>query len=140
MEVGRRKAREIIVQKVYSLILNNGQTSTLSFEIDDKPIDYKELSKEDANFVWAIFESIKTYYDTIIGDIKTTVDDFSFNQIKPVELAILLMAIAEIKHTETGKEIIINESLEIAKKYAGNKSAGFINGIIGDFIKSFETK
>ena len=46
------------------------------------------------------------------------------------------MAIIELKYIkENPKEVIVNEAVNLAKKYSTDKSPKFINGVLADIIK-----
>ena len=58
------------------------------------------------------------------------------DRLYKVDLAILVLAIIELKYVkENPKEVIINEAVELAKKYSTEKSPKFINGILADIVK-----
>ena len=52
-------------------------------------------------------------------------------------MALLDLAVTEIYHYKTAPAVDINEILEIAKKYSTEKSAKFINGILGSILKEY---
>ncbi|MDR2925222.1 MAG: transcription antitermination factor NusB [Azoarcus sp.] len=52
-------------------------------------------------------------------------------ELSPVEHAILLLAFFELRHgIETPYRVIINEAIELAKKYGGSDGHRFINGVL----------
>lgn len=62
------------------------------------------------------------------------------NQIAPIDLAILRLAVYELEFN-TKKEpykVVIDEAVEIAKEYGSDASASFINGALGSIMKSKE--
>lgn len=60
------------------------------------------------------------------------------NQVAPVDLAILRLAIWELlfKKDKVPYKVIIDEAVEIAKEYGSDSSASFINGVLGAIVKS----
>ena len=63
-------------------------------------------------------------------------EGWSTRRIGRVELAILRLAVYEIKEDESIPEkVAINEAVELAKKYGGNESSSFVNGILAKFAK-----
>ena len=63
---------------------------------------------------------------------------WSLSRISRVSLTILRLAIYEIKYIDSVPESVsINEAVELAKKYTIDES-GFVNGILGSFIRSRE--
>ena len=63
--------------------------------------------------------------------------NWSINQLNIVDKSILRLAIAEFTYSEdsSGKKIIINEAVELAKKYGGENSYRFINGILNAALR-----
>ena len=60
------------------------------------------------------------------------------NQIAPVDLATLQLAIWEIMFSKKKEpyKVVIDEAIEIAKEFGGNSSAKFVNGVLGSIVKS----
>lgn len=70
--------------------------------------------------------------------IKKNATAWPIEQIAPIDLAILRLAIYELMF-ETKREpykVIIDEAVEIAKEYGNESSGNFINGVLGTIIKS----
>lgn len=64
--------------------------------------------------------------------------DWPLDRIGIVDKSILRLAIYELKKGETPISVVINEAVELAKKYSSGEAAKFINGILGSFIRSSE--
>ena len=62
---------------------------------------------------------------------------FPLNRIAKVDLAILRLAVYEliIEPTEPTK-VIINEAVELAKQFGGEKSYAFVNAVLGMIVKT----
>lgn len=69
--------------------------------------------------------------------IEKSAPDFPIAKINKVDLAILRLAFYELIIEKNQPErVIIDEAIELAKEYGGEKSPGFINGALGRFIKN----
>ncbi|NLA83361.1 MAG: N utilization substance protein B, partial [Clostridiales bacterium] len=56
-----------------------------------------------------------------------------------VDLSILRLAVYEILYRDDiPVNVSINEAVELAKKYSGEKTGSFINGILGNFYRSLK--
>lgn len=54
-----------------------------------------------------------------------------------VDLSLIRLALFEIRHDEEVPDrVAINEAVELAKKYGGNDSPSFINGILGKIVRA----
>lgn len=60
---------------------------------------------------------------------------WDFENLKPIEQAILILAVYEIVHTKTDKKIIINEAIIITKAYCPNDAYKYINGVLDKINK-----
>ena len=71
-------------------------------------------------------------------EIKKNAPAWPLEQIVPVDLAILRVAIFELLYKEKKEpyKVVVDEAVEIAKEYGSDKSKGFINGVLGSIIKS----
>ncbi len=61
--------------------------------------------------------------------------DWPLDRIGKVDRSILRLALEELKEKETPDSVVINEAVELAKKFSGDESAKFINGILGTYVR-----
>lgn len=94
-----------------------------------------ELKKEDdKTFFEKIMSSFEENKDALKIDIEKHLKNFDYSRVFKVDLALIYLALTEIKFCETPKAVAINEALELAKKYSTEKSSKFINGIVSAII------
>lgn len=62
--------------------------------------------------------------------------DWPLDRIGKVDRAILRLALSEIKAKETPDSVVIDEAVELAKKYSSSEASKFINGILGAYLRS----
>ncbi|MEJ6348588.1 transcription antitermination factor NusB [Holzapfeliella sp. He02] len=62
-------------------------------------------------------------------------DKWQFNRIAKINIAILQLALYELKYTETPTAVAINEALNLADEFSDDKSKKFINGLLSNFSK-----
>lgn len=74
----------------------------------------------------------KSKIDSMISE---TMENWNIERIGTVERNLLRFATYEILFTEIGHEIVVNEAVELAKKYGDEKSHEFINGVLAKIIK-----
>ena len=67
-------------------------------------------------------------------------DDWTIRRISKMDLAILRIAIYELKETSIPFKVIINEAVELSKKYAEEKSRKFVNGILASVVNGMENR
>src|SRR3972149_9795581 len=65
--------------------------------------------------------------------------EWPLDKLNPIDLAILRLALFELTiDNRTPYKVIIDEAIELAKKYGGQSSPNFINGALGQYIKNHE--
>ena len=61
--------------------------------------------------------------------------DWPLDRIGKVDHSILRLALYEIDAGETPASVVIDEAVELAKKYSSREAAKFINGILGSYLR-----
>lgn len=123
----RRKARECCLQILYQL-----EFDTFSEERILK--DFWEnisLSSEVRDYCTWLVKGVNKEKDKLDQIIQSFSKKWKLERMALIDRNILRVAVFELifeKHIAPA--IIINEAIEIAKKYSGEKSAVFINGIL----------
>ena len=60
--------------------------------------------------------------------------EWKIERISKIDLAILKLAIYEIKYKDIPFKVVINEAVELAKKYGEDTSKNFVNGILASVV------
>ena len=79
---------------------------------------------------------ILSHLEKIDSYISKNAPKFPLDRIARTDLAILRLAVYEliIRPTEPEK-VVINEAVELAKEFGGEKSYAFINAVLGSIVK-----
>lgn len=130
----RKLAREKAVFGIYQWRLINASLEELEFFLSSDKMMYMDAEARiyALDLISKVMENYAGYRLEISRYLKK---GWTFERLSYLEQAILLVALAELKNTDLGKEIIINEAVEMAKQYADSSSHRFINGI----LKNIET-
>ncbi len=68
--------------------------------------------------------------------IARVAEHWTIERMAAVDRNILRMAIFELEHTTTPVRVIINEAVELAKRYSTEDSGRFVNGLLGQMVRS----
>lgn len=136
----RHRSRELAVQMSYQWELD-----PLSMD-DPKAIDRfwsEQARSQDDNreFFEALVRGVVQHFPQIDEVLKKHLQNWKIDRVEKVDLALLRVAVYEMLYYQ-GKDpadspVIINEAVEIAKKFGTPNSAGFVNGVL-DKVKSAE--
>ena len=130
----RRKARELAVQMLYQF--------DLSGNAPDMIIDtFEDLQKSKPNtreFATKIFRGTVDHISDIDTMIQAQAENWRLSRMAVVDRNIIRMSVYEFLHeTGTPKLVVIDEAIEIAKRYGNDKSSQFINGILDGILKRY---
>lgn len=92
----------------------------------------EELSQEDQAAMQKKYEGILEHLDEIDGELNEYSQGWKTSRMNRVDLTALRLAVYEMKFDEdipTG--VAINEAVELAKRFGGEDSGSFVNGILG---------
>ena len=106
------------------------------FEVNDNLDEliqlYSENVEEVCSYAIEISSGIKDKLEELNEAISTYSKSWKISRLPKVTLAILYVALYEMKYVDSVPEnVAINEAVELAKKYASTDDASFINGILG---------
>ncbi len=162
----RRTAREIAVQMLYQRDLGGSTLPQVfaSFDIaehltperDDSeeegapaaPVDAASLSaaayakrrkKVEAAFEYAksIVEGVAAHADELDALIRSQADNWRLERMPPVDRNILRLAVFEMLYEkDVPKLVVVDEAIELAKKYGSEQSSRFVNGLLDGLLKT----
>lgn len=92
-----------------------------------------EFARELAGETW---ENIKEL-DRVISKLSI---DWPLDRMGKVDRSILRLALQELKMGKTPTSVVVDEAVEMAKKYSSEEAAKFINGILGAYLSSLKTQ
>lgn len=128
----RTDAREFAFKMIFETLFKDGDES-LSFNAIS---ENKTLNEQDLKFYQELFDAYKNNTNEVEGIIKEQCEGYELDRVYKVDLALLFLAVSEIKYVKTPPSIVINEVLNLSKKYSTDKSGSFINGILAKVVKS----
>lgn len=132
--MNRSEIREQAFKLIYSLEIQKKEPIE---EQIDLYIESNEINnKKSIDYINDAVKGIEKNKDEITKKIeKNLKQDWKIERISKVDLAILKLAIYEIKYKEIPYKVAINEAVELAKKYGEDSSKNFINGVLASIVK-----
>lgn len=128
----RREAREQAFIVLFEKIFDDESTIT-EIVATAKEAELIKINSFAENTLNAVEEN----FAEIDEIIEANSQDWTLGRLPKVTLAILRLAVAEIKYIDdVPNGVAVNEAVELAKKYGTNEDASFINGILGTIAKA----
>ena len=123
----RSMVRTIVFQILYQEELNPGSLATLS-----ESYIAQELPRHEPllKFAKQLLDSTIEHHEAIDEQLTTLSQNWTLARMSATDRSILRLAASEILYTGTPKPIVINEAIELAKKFGTKDSPAFVNGIL----------
>lgn len=128
----RREIREETFKLVFQKEFYNAEElpEQMTLFLGENPEASDEEKEQMDARVKAIIEKLPEI-DAIIDGVA---EGWKTNRMGKVELAIIRLATYEIKFEDLPAGIAINEAVEMAKRYGGDNSGAFVNGILAKVV------
>ena len=139
--MSRKLAREAAFKALFQLDFNfeedrREESENLAIEtmFDDEP---RLTSKRDFAYVEGSVKGTRAHLEEIDAMITAHLKDWTLPRIMAAVRNILRLAVYEMKFVEPiiPKGVVINEAVELAKRYGTDDSARFVNGILESISK-----
>jgi len=123
----RRFARQYAVQALYQWQISH----TLPRDIETQFLLHHQMSKKtDLVYFKELIHAIPEHHDELDNYMNPFLNR-PINELDPVELAILRLSIYELaKRWDIPYRVIINEALELTKKFGSIEGYKFVNGVL----------
>ena len=128
----RRKARETALQALY-------QVETTGDPVERALSDFAEsfeLSEDAKGFSWGLVRGVLDHRDEIDAHVAAVTANWKFERLSRIDLCAIRIAVHELMESrELPVEIIIDEAVEIARKFGTAESSKFVNGVLDAIAK-----
>lgn len=129
----RRKARELALQ----MLFEHDVAGTDPADMFQRSEDLRNASEALRDFTKRLVSGTLENRDALDALISRQADHWRLMRMPIVDRNILRMALFELLHEpDTPRPVVIDEALEIAKRFSTPRSSQFINGILDGVLKS----
>lgn len=125
----RTEQREHIFKLIFGLEFNSSEEMPEQMKLYFEQIE--EVQEKDKEYIQLKAKTIAEHKEEIDGVINEYTSGWKTSRMNKVDLTILRLAVYEMKKDEDVPEsVAINEAVELAKKFGGEDSPAFINGVL----------
>lgn len=138
----RRLAREIVILSLYQMEMNEADADeaidTLMSEArgeNEIGMDAADLPDVDA-FSRELLTAVKIRLDALDRTLSGYLTGWQVDRLSRVDRQILRLAAYELEHrTDVPPKVVINEAIEIAKRFGLEENGKFVNGVLGRMVR-----
>jgi N utilization substance protein B len=129
----RSRARELALQALYALEMGiNGSDQLLEDLSAEAPLDDGALE-----YARGLVAKTREKAEVTDARISELADNWKLERIALIDHLILRMAMTELSEmVDVPVKVVLNEAIELAKKYSTASSSGFVNGLLDAFVKN----
>lgn len=135
----RRRSREFAMQALYAVDIGQiagpvAVSSLWSAMVDGLPessgLEEEAATPEEIEFAQALVRGVLEDIAALDAKIEAASTNWRLTRMPGVDRNIIRVGAWELLHREVPTPVVINEALEIAKRYGGAESRAFVNGIL----------
>ncbi|HLW58961.1 MAG TPA: transcription antitermination factor NusB [bacterium] len=127
----RRKARAAALQVLFQM-----DVGKLSLEDALTSVAAPDWVPDDLTWVETLCRGTRGHLGEIDPVIAQCAERWTLERMAAVDRNILRLAIFELRYTDTPIRVVINEAVELAKRFSTEESGRFVNGLLGKIVRS----
>ncbi len=131
-----RKGRELALQMFYQLDIRGEPAK----QVQQSFRETYPAPDESQGFADALFETYQQRQDEVDRHIRQHTLNWNFDRLAVVDRNILRLAVCEFLMQSTPTVVVIDEAIEIARKFSGQDSTAFVNGVLDSVRKALVDK
>ena len=132
----RTKSREFAMQMLFQWEVSQQDAKKL----ETKFWRAAKAAEGTRTFANELFEGAAREVSTLDELITRHAENWRFERLSSIDRAVLRLAIYELLFTGTPPKVVLNEAVDLAKKFSGEEAGGFVNGILDTVHKSLQNK
>jgi N utilization substance protein B len=128
--------REVLFRLVYSGFFSEDQIDFLELLSSAQEEITSTVTKKDTARLNKAYEWIQSNRESIQEGYEPYLKNWSFGRLTKVDSSLLLVAAYELsERNDAPYAVVINEAIELAKRYGKEGSPKFINGVLASYVK-----
>jgi N utilization substance protein B len=128
----RRRARELALQLLYQYELTHAEPERMQADFDE----WRSSTDGVREFADGLLRGTLEHLADIDTELERQTAHWRLDRLAAVDRNILRLAMYELLyHRDTPHAVVIDEAIEIAKKFGAEESPRFVNGVLDGFIK-----
>lgn len=132
----RTEMRELTFELLYSLEIQKINQEEYNEQIElflaEQNVNQEKVKIYMTETINGIEENKEKILESISKNLK---EKWDISRVSKINITLLKLATYEIMYTKLPYKVVVNEAVEIAKKYGDDTSSAFINGVLANIIK-----
>ena len=135
----RREQREHVFKLMFMTEFNSEEEMTEQLSLYFEGLG--ELSEQDQEYMKKKYAHVKEHLEEIDAQLNSASRGWKTKRMSRVDLAALRLAVYEMEYdADVPTGVAINEAVELAKRFGGDASGSFVNGVLGKIASEKDEK
>jgi transcription antitermination protein NusB len=130
----RRKSREFAVQMLFEWDMTRQSPA----RIEQHFWKTARAAEQTRKFAHQLFEGAVAQADAADASIAELSENWRLDRLAAIDRSILRLAIHELRSGTAPPKVVIDEALELAKKFSSEEAPAFLNGVLDAALKKLE--
>jgi len=126
----RSKARQVAVQMLFQTDLNPDVSGRIIREMIAERLADHDIQ----DFAWALFAGTMEHRAELDEKIQRVAENWKLHRMAATDRAVLRLGAFELTCTATPVGVVLDEAVELAKKFGSRQSSQFVNGVLDRLI------
>jgi len=124
---GRRQGRELAFRAIYQADVTKEELPRCLDEI----VEETPPSDDVRSFAATLVAELELHREEVDAIVSRTASNWPLRRMAATDRSVLRLGVVELlHHAETPTRVVLDEAIEIAKKYGSETSGAFVNGIL----------
>ena len=128
----RSRARAIVLQILYQDDLNPTQPEDVKIRFVNSRLKNNQNLVEFADH---LIIGVRQHREELDEKLSKIADNWRLSRMAATDRNVLRLGAYELLHTDTPPPVVINEAIELARRYGTDQSAQFVNGVLDRLLK-----
>jgi N utilization substance protein B len=133
----RSRAREVVLQILYEDDLNPDRNMAVSDEFLRGRLNN---DVELVAFANALLSGVRRNRSELDELLETRAQNWSLARMAVTDRNVMRLAIYELLYTDTPGRVVLNEAIELARRYGSKQSSQFVNGVLDRVLRDHENR
>jgi len=129
--MSRKLSREVVYKLVFAQ--NFGERSSFDFSkgLEVALDEEQRIDGDELEYIKGMVEGVSAHLDELLKLIEVNLVGYTLTRVYKADLVALLIATYELKYcTDVPKNVVVNEAVELTKKFSGENGFKFVNGVL----------
>lgn len=95
-----------------------------------------DFTEDDKDYIKRTYDGVILSADSLKEKISARLENYLIERLYRPDLIVLMLATYELERGDAPDKVVINEAVDLAKRYGTEKSGKFVNGVLAKMIKT----